>query len=140
MNVYLDIDGVLLANEQHLAHGAEEFIKYVVSKYPTYWLSTHCMDGDPSLALMNVGKLCTTETLQLLKQIKPTTWKKAKTEAIDFETPFLWFDDDLYPDEREELINHGTFDSWVEVDLFKRSNDLELLIQEFPTLESKIKV
>jgi hypothetical protein len=28
MNVYLDIDGVLLANEDNLAIGAAEFIKY----------------------------------------------------------------------------------------------------------------
>ena len=30
MNVYLDIDGVLLANEENLAIGAVEFIKYAV--------------------------------------------------------------------------------------------------------------
>jgi hypothetical protein len=28
MNIYLDIDGVLLANEENLAIGAAEFIKY----------------------------------------------------------------------------------------------------------------
>ena len=61
MNIYLDIDGVLLANEKNLTLGAQEFIKHVVTNYPTFWLTTHCMDGDPALAIENVGKLCDPE-------------------------------------------------------------------------------
>lgn len=124
MNIYLDIDGVLLANENNLAIGAEEFIEFVVKNYPTYWLTTHCMDGDPSLAVENVGRLCKPKTVEFLKRIKPTKWKVAKTEAIDFSEPFLWFDDDLYDDEREVLDRKDKLDSWREVDLAKNENDL----------------
>lgn len=119
MNIYLDIDGVLLANEKFLSEGAEDFLRLVLAKYPdsTYWLTTHCMDGDASLAMHNVGKLCSPEVRELIKLIKPTTWKVAKTEAIDFNQPFLWFDDDLYDEERADLEKHGVLDNWVEVDL-----------------------
>ena len=42
MNVYLDIDGVLLANEKSAANYADEFLKAVLAAYPdsTYWLTT----------------------------------------------------------------------------------------------------
>lgn len=127
-NIYLDIDGVLLANEKFLAEGAEEFIKHVVSNYPTYWLTTHCMDGDPGLAISNVGKLCKPETIEYLKQIKPLSWKVAKTEAIDFSQPFLWFDDDLFDDEREELLQYNVLSSWIEIDLNKCPDQLKTLV------------
>ena len=51
MNVYLDIDGVLLANEENLAIGATEFIKYAVEHFDVYWLTTHCMDGTTEHAI-----------------------------------------------------------------------------------------
>jgi len=33
-NIYLDIDGVLLANDTNPAKYADEFIKYILTKYP----------------------------------------------------------------------------------------------------------
>ena len=38
MNIYLDIDGVLLVNDNNLANHAHEFLEYITSRYPTYWL------------------------------------------------------------------------------------------------------
>ena len=42
MNIYLDIDGVLLANENNAAPYADEFLQHILTKYPdsTYWLTT----------------------------------------------------------------------------------------------------
>ena len=34
MNVYLDIDGVLLANENNAANYADEFLQAVLAAYP----------------------------------------------------------------------------------------------------------
>ncbi|OGM16531.1 hypothetical protein A2V56_00600 [Candidatus Woesebacteria bacterium RBG_19FT_COMBO_42_9] len=48
MNIYLDIDGVILANDKQAALYAKEFLKYVTDNYPTYWLTTHCK-GDRGL-------------------------------------------------------------------------------------------
>ena len=49
--LYLDIDGVLLANEKNLAIGAAEFIKYAADNFDVYWLTTHCMDGTTGHAI-----------------------------------------------------------------------------------------
>ena len=52
-NIYLDVDGVILANENHAANYAHEFLELVTKNYPTYWLTTHCL-GDASTV---VGRL-----------------------------------------------------------------------------------
>jgi len=129
--IYLDIDGVLLANEQHLANHANEFIKYVVTNYPVYWLTTHCK-GDETVPVNRIGHLFAPEIAQLLKSIRPTTWNSAKTEAIDFTNPFLWFDDDLFDDERRDLLAHDVLDNWIEVDLYNNPDALGKLLQSFP--------
>jgi len=107
MNIYLDIDGVLLANELYPAMHAAEFIKYVLTKCPdsTYWLTTHCQ-GDASRPVRDLADKFDTETVELLKKIKPTTWLDSanKTDAIDFTKPFLWFDDDLFYKEKEKFL------------------------------------
>lgn len=133
-NVYLDIDGVLLANENNLSIGAVEFIKYAINNFEVYWLTTHCMHGDPTHAVEYV-KRATTENIETyLQKIKPTTWSLAKTEALDFTKPFLWFDDDCYSGERLELNKQGVFNSWIEVDLTKYPDQLQheiKLLQSF---------
>jgi hypothetical protein len=135
MNIYLDIDGVLLANERYPAEHAPEFIKYVLTHYPdsTYWLTTHCQ-GDASKPIQNIGHLFDAETVELMKKIKPTTWPNSsnKTDAIDFTKPFLWFDDDLFITERQALIEHKSLENWIEVDLRKDPDMLGKFLQSFP--------
>lgn len=135
MNIYLDIDGVLLANDRHPANYAKEFLKYVLTHYPdtTYWLTTHCQ-GDASRPIKNIGDLFDDETVEIMKKIKPTTWldSPSKTSAIDFSQPFLWFDDDLFISERNELIEHNALDNWIEVDLRKDPDQLGKFLQSFP--------
>lgn len=132
-NIYLDIDGVLLANENYAALHAKEFLARVLEKYPdtTYWLTTHCQ-GDSETPIQHVGHLFDNETVALMRRIKPTKWTTAKTEAIDFTKPFLWFDDDCFPDERIVLTERGVFDNWIEVDLSKNINQLRNFIESFP--------
>lgn len=131
-NVYLDIDGVLLANESYPALYAAEFIKHTVSNYPTYWLTTHCMLGNAEEPIDHIGKLFDEATVASMRQIRATSWVLMKTEAIDFSKPFIWFDDDLYSEEREELIKHGALDNWIEVDLYKNEKQLANFINSFP--------
>ncbi len=135
INIYLDIDGVLLANDHNPANFVDEFIKYVLTNYPdsTYWLTTHCQ-GDATRPIHDVGHLFKPETVELMKQIKPTTWLQSpsKTVAIDFSKPFLWFDDDLFLSERQELNEHKALDNWIEVDLRKDPDMLQKFIQSFP--------
>jgi len=42
----------------------------------------------------------------LLVKVKPSEWHDLKTDAIDFESDFLWFDDDLWPQELKVLEKH----------------------------------
>lgn len=133
MNVYLDIDGVLLANDLNPANFASDFIKVVLERFPnsTYWLTTHC-HGDASIPVQRIGHLFSNETVELLKKIKPTTWDLAKTRAINFDEPFLWFDDDLFYEEKQDLQKHDVLDNWIEVDLSNDPDQLQKFITSFP--------
>lgn len=134
MNIYLDIDGVLLANSVQAAYFADDFLQYILKHWPdnTYWLTTHCWRGENRAAevLLPVLK---PDTAKLLKLIKPTDWNTEKTDGIDFLTPFLWFDDDLFPEEEKVLRSFDAFGCWRQVDL---SRDPNQLIDEVAYLKS----
>lgn len=132
-NIYLDIDGVLLANDLTPANYAKEFLATVIEKFPytTYWLTTHC-DGDAYVPIQHIGHLFDDETVELMKKIKPTSWQTAKTRAIDFNKPFLWFDDDLFYEEKETLKKHDVLYNWIEVDLAKNPDQLAEFVTSFP--------
>jgi RAB protein geranylgeranyltransferase component A len=130
-NIYLDIDGVLLANDLNPAKHVHEFLEKVVSNHDVYWLTTHCK-GDASTAYKRLSLVLKPRTMELLKDVKATDWDTAKTEAIDFSQPFLWFDDDLFHDEKQALIKHGVLDNWIEVDLAKDEDQLAKFVSSFP--------
>ncbi|MDZ7744604.1 MAG: hypothetical protein U5K77_02475 [Candidatus Saccharibacteria bacterium] len=129
MNIYLDIDGVLLADMATPAKHADEFLQTVLTKYPdnTYWLTTHVWNGE-NMIDQTLAPYLKPETQALLGCIKPTEWGQAKTDAIDFSQPFLWFDDDLYDDERTALGQHSKLSSRIEVDLHKNPEQLKELV------------
>jgi hypothetical protein len=133
INIYLDIDGVLLANDLNPANHANEFLRYVLTEYPdsTYWLTTHC-NGDASVPIQHIGHLFEADVQEIMKKIKPTTWETAKTRGIDFSLPFLWFDDDLFFEERQVLEKNGVMDNWIEVNLSKDENQLSKFLTSFP--------
>jgi len=135
VNIYLDIDGVLLANELYPAMYAAEFIKYVLTKYPdtTYWLTTHCQ-GDARRPIRDLKGTFDDELLEKMQIIKPTTWLDSsnKTDAIDFSKPFLWFDDDLFVKERQALKEHGVLENWIQVDLRNNPDQLGKFLESFP--------
>lgn len=133
VNIYLDIDGVLLANDLNPANYANDFLRRVINEYPdtTYWLTTHC-NGDATVPIQHVGHLFDEDVQDLMKLIKPTKWETAKTRGIDFSFPFLWFDDDLFYEEKQTLEKHGAYDNWIEVNLAKDNNQLLKLLTSFP--------
>ncbi len=124
MNIYLDIDGVIMANDKRVSMYSHEFVDHLVNKYPVYWLTTHCK-GDASYTINHLKMFFNSETIKLFEKIKPTNWDILKTDAIDFSQPFLWFDDDLFTEEKQILRQHGCFDSWVQIDLGKDENQLK---------------
>lgn len=122
-----------MANDLHPAIFASEFLEYILGKYPdsTYWLTTHCK-GDADRPIRNIGHLFDDKTVELMRKIKPTNWDMAKTDGIDFSQPFLWFDDDLFSEERRVLLANRALDNWIEVDLRKDPNQLKKFIDSFP--------
>jgi hypothetical protein len=130
-NIYLDIDGVLLANDLNPAKHVHEFLEKVTSNHDVFWLTTHCK-GDASTAYKRLSLVLEPRTMELLKGVKATNWDTCKTEAIDFTQQFLWFDDDLFYGEKEDLIKHGVLDNWIEVDLSKDEDQLAKFVNSFP--------
>ena len=132
-SLYVDIDGVLLANEENLAIGASDFIKFATDNFDVYWLTTHCMDGNPTHAIEYVQRASSENLRPYLQKFKPTSWSLAKTEAIDFSKPFLWYDDDCFSGEKLDLQKNKVFNSWIEINLAKYPDQL---IQEIKLLKS----
>jgi hypothetical protein len=85
MNIYLDVDGVLLISIGKGANYADSFLQAVLAKYPetTYWLTTHCWRGE-NRCINVLRPALKPETLKLLEKVKPTEWNEFKTDAIDF--------------------------------------------------------
>ncbi len=130
MNIYLDIDGVLLANDKEAARYADKFLQTVLKKYPdsTYWLTTHNWKGE-NRANKVLAPYLQPETVALLDKIKPSEWDELKTDAINFEQDFLWFDDDLWPNELNVLEKHEATHNFIMVDLHKDPDLLDKLAQ-----------
>ncbi len=131
-NIYLDIDGVLLDGD-HPTAGADKFIQYVTTRFPatTYWLSGRC-SGDADATLTQLQPHFASATMSRLALVHPTRWALIKTEAIDFDGPFLWFDDALGVEDEAVLEQHGAIGSFVHVDLFDEPERLHQLVADFP--------
>jgi hypothetical protein len=117
MNIYLDIDGILLTKYGTLVPGAPDFIKYIVKKHNVYWLTTWCKDGKSDKALEILTKHFPEESIKYLEKIKPTTWRTWKTEAIDFSKDFRWIDDMVFPEEERVLKENDSEDKLVLIDM-----------------------
>ncbi len=116
MNVYLDINGVLLTKDQKQAYFLKELFGWLTDHHCVFWLTTHCK-GDAAVTLSYLSQFLDTETLKLSKKIQPTNWNTFKTEAIDFSEKFMWLDDYLFEKEKSVLKEHNAYDSWIPVDL-----------------------
>ena len=122
-NVYIDIDGVILTKGVVPALHLDKFLKYVLSKYSVFWLTSRC-HGDSKYTLSYLSKFFPEETVNLFRQIKPTNFQVDKTEAIDFNKRFFWLDNEIFESEKTTLIKNGKYDSWIEVNLIKDPNQL----------------
>lgn len=130
--IYLDIDGVILANENYAANYADDFLQYVIGNYPVTWLTTHCMQNDPETAVARLQNHLKSETLALLNHVQGASWSVWKTEAINFNEPFLWFDDDCYPEEQTVLNRYGVLGNWIEIDLAADVDQLKRYLHGLP--------
>ena len=114
MNIYLDIDGVILDKDLQPVKHLKEFLKHTTDNHEVYWLTTHCK-GDSEVTLNYLSRFLDKDILELLKEVKPTIWDKFKTEAIDFTKDFVWLDDYIFPAERQVLERKNKLNCWIEV-------------------------
>lgn len=127
MNIYLNIDEVPLIKDKKIAQYADDFLEAILKKYPdsTYFLAAKG-ESDARDILRPFLK---PETAFLLDKIKPSKWNELKTEAIDFETDFLWFDNDLWPDELKILEKNEALERFIMVNPNKDPDILQKLAQ-----------
>lgn len=125
MNIYLDIDGVLLKKDGTLANYFEEFLEFFVSNHNVFWLTTHCRGGENN-AIRHILQYneVSERSLELLHKIKPTNWETLKTEGIDFSQDFVWFDDNLLDAEKEYLLKNNSLEKFYKIDLIKNPDSL----------------
>lgn len=125
MNIYLEIDSILLVNGR-LANHADAFLQAVMMKYPdaTYWLTPN-----DKVRRDEVGKLLTSqlkpETAALLDKIKVAEWNGVASDAIDFKQDFLWFGNELWQEDLKALEKHDVIERFILVDLAKEPDILE---------------
>jgi len=127
MKIYLDIDGVLLDTKEYKQMPyLKEFLTTVfnISNGQVYWLSTHTKHGESDVALYHLQEALDKEVFEMIKNIKNTKWYSLKTEGIDLESEFLWFDDVIFQAEYKNLEKLGK-----EHCLIKVKNNLEELVE-----------
>jgi len=124
MNIYLDIDGVLLQNDGKPSKGLFEFLDYVTKNHSCYWLTTNCQGDIQTVVNHFSNRKIPLETMELLLKVKPTTWSY-KTDAIDFSNDFLWLDDNLFLKEKWILEERNAMSKFVHFNL--RENPYQLL-------------
>ena len=128
MNIYLDIDGVLLQKDGTLAEYFEEFLEFFVSKHDVFWLTTHCRGGENN-AIRHITQYneINERSLDLLQKIKPTDWDVLKTEGIDFSQDFVWFDYNFLEAEKKELLKQDAYSRFHQVNLIENPDQLRAI-------------
>ena len=134
MKVYLDIDGTMIhedltENYGKAAAGLEEFI-ITLRRYDTYWLTTHCMTGDPVNARRIIKTVLPESRHDDIDRIKSTVWSDMKTEALDWEGDFIWFDNDIFNAEWQALEQCRAGQSVVQVDLRENPRQLQEITRD----------
>lgn len=130
MNIYLDIDGVLLQKDGRLVNHFEEFLEFFVSNHNVFLLTTHCRGGvNNAIRHITQYNEISDRSLELLQKIKPTEWETLKTEGIDFSQDFVWFDDNLLEAEKKELLEQDAYFSFHQVNLTENPNQLKAITE-----------
>lgn len=124
MNIYLDIDGVLIAKDKRPANGVAEFLEFITENFSCYWLTTHCRDGNSRHAIDYVHETTKIDR-SILEKINPSKpWNNYKTSAIDFSQDFRWLDDLLLAGEIKMLERHNALNKIIRVLLQDDPNSL----------------
>ncbi|MCP2040326.1 hypothetical protein L1281_000908 [Neisseria sp. HSC-16F19] len=111
--IYFDIDGVLRYCASPSADVAA-LLRYCLDTYPgaLYWLTTHCRGGVNAAERALTGVLADDLRAEVMAIFRPTDWNVLKTDAIDFNSRFIWLDDSLLYAEQAVLQQHHAVDGF----------------------------
>lgn len=126
MNIYLDIDGTLLHEDLAETKAAEGLAEFIIALRPhtTYWLTTHCRDGNPERPREILKRYLPAELHADIDRIKPTVWDTLKIEGIDWAQEFIWFDNSIGDAEWERFTMADEGQQVFEVNLRENPNQL----------------
>lgn len=130
MNIYLDINQVLLTNKNTLALHCDEFLESII-KYPTFWLTSD-YGGKVDMALSHLLPLLNHEQRNLVTLIDRVPWDLSRTEAIDFREPFLWFTRAVDEFEISDLEVQNCVKNLILIDTDKEPEILKLYAKKLP--------
>ena len=117
VNIYLDIDGVLIRNGKPTPN-CFAFLRWAVANHTPYWLTTRDPHGSHDGILRAFRLAMGAATLPtgietLLTAIRPTRWRTNKVSAIDVSSDFVWLEDQPLPTEIELLRSLGLLDRLI---------------------------
>ncbi len=142
--LFLDVDGVLLGkagpddSEIILAKHAAEFLQYCLQNFDCFWLTTHCHDGDSKHITDLMNRYAGKAVMEMVKEIRPVSWRTLKTEAIDVESDFYWIDDAPLWSEILWLENDNVLKRWLMVDTSENPEELKRAISMLENIVFKI--
>lgn len=123
MNLYIDIDGVLLTRAKKAPSFGPQFITFITNHFNCFWLTTHCRGGE-NKSIQYLSLYYEPDALKSLQKVASTDWMDRKTEAINYNEPFVWLDDYPFESEINDLKNYDKVDSLIKVDL-NHPNELQ---------------
>ena len=115
--IYFDIDGVI----RGVASPKEDItalLRFCMDNYPgaVYWLTTHCRGGENHVYYVLKGEFPDEFVEELCQKVLPTEWGVLKTDAIDMDSDFVWFDDNLFEAEKAVLEQNYVLDGFFKMD------------------------
>ncbi len=126
MKIYLDIDGTLIHEDLAETKSAEGLAEFIITlrSHETYWLTTHCRDGNPERAREIMKRYLPPELQPDIDRIKPTVWDTLKTQGIDWDSEFIWFDNSISDAEWERFTMADEGQQVFEVNLKENPEQL----------------
>lgn len=111
--IYFDIDGVLKGTASP-QKDIISLLRYCLDNYAgsLYWLTTHCKGNENHTNFALSDTFPKELVVELYQSFLPTNWEVLKTDGIDLDSDFVWFDDNLFESEKMVLESHYVLDGF----------------------------
>ena len=114
--IYFDIDGVLKGTASP-QEDVIALIRYCLDNYgdSLYWLTTNCKGGENQTNFVVFDVFPAELVEEMYQTFKPANWEVLKTDGIDLDSDFVWFDDNLFESEKNVLESYYVLDGFFEM-------------------------